>query len=149
MKSLVGTRYFWGGNVPTGIPEMESLYPDTISQEDQDDLMCRGVDCSGLLHFATDGITPHTTGELISFGKEIAKNLNSASEVQKLVKPLDMMVWRGHVIFVLDSNQVIESRHGFGVIISSLPKRYAEVFQLTQNDKKDLYIRRWHPNFLT
>lgn len=146
MKSLVGTRYFWGGNWAQGILQMKEMYPHFAQSEYQDDLLCKGVDCSGFLYQTTEGITPRNTSQLINYGKEIFVDLQSVSAVQEVVKPLDMLVWRGHVIMVLDSDQLIESYAGKGVIISPFKDRYSEILEKLQKENKTFYLRRWHPD---
>ncbi len=148
LKSVVGARYFWGGNWAEGIPEMSRLYPHLTAPEDQDDVGCKGVDCSGLLYQATNGFTPRNTGQLFTYGKELEVDQNSSSAVQEAVKPLDMMVWRGHVIFVLDRDNFIESVVGRGVIISDFKERYAYFLKKLCDEKKPFSLRRWHPHFL-
>lgn len=133
MQSLVGVRYFWGGNWAQGIPEMADFYPDI---EATDDLLCKGVDCSGLLYQATNGFTPRNTAQLFTYGQEIEL---------KNVKPLDMMVWKGHVLFVLNSSLCIESVAGQGVILSNFIERYTYFRDRLQIENKPFSLRRWHP----
>lgn len=137
LESSVGTRYFWGGNWRDGIPEMLNFYPhlQAAAPEDQDDALCRGLDCSGLLYQATDGITPRNTGQLILYGEEI-----SPHEFQ----PLDLIVWKGHVLIVFSQDLLIESRVGHGVVMSPFQERYAEVVKLTEAENKTLHFRRWY-----
>jgi cell wall-associated NlpC family hydrolase len=123
MESLIGTPYLWGGNWAQGLPQAPNL--------------CKGVDCSGLLYQATNGFTPRNTSELVHYGEEVFTK-----------KPLDMIVWKGHVIFILNEDQTIESLSGKGVIISSFKDRYAEVCEKLRAESKPFYLRRWHPDFL-
>jgi len=132
MKSLLGVRYFWGGHLPEGISAMRDLYPHL--PEESRDAICQGVDCSGLLYHASNGTTPRNTGDLIHFGKEVED-----------LKPLDMIVWKGHVIFVLDEDTVIESLIGRGVVLSPLKQRLAEALEIVKTQDKTLFYRRWHP----
>jgi len=131
MQSIVGTRYLWGGNWAQGIPELLQFFPHLTT----DDELYRGVDCSGLLFQASDGCTPRNTQELFHYGKEIPFET-------KRVQPLDMLVWPGHVLFILNEHQTIESRSGKGVVISSLDERVAEL----QKMKQLFSFRRWHPD---
>lgn len=140
MRSALGVRYFWGGNWIQGIPEMASFYPQLPPS---DDLICKGTDCSGLLYQATKGYTPRNTSDLLNYGQDLGLDPHDAASAQKVVKPLDMIVWNGHVIFVLDPEHTIESFLGHGVIISDFVERYT-FFQ-----DKNFSVRRWHPNFLT
>lgn len=139
MQSLLGARYFWGGNWAEGIPLMADLYPQLPLD---DDLLCRGVDCSGLLYQATGGFTPRNTAQLCNYGTRIEFDFEN-------VKPLDMMVWRGHVIFVLDHDSVIESALGKGVFVSDIKERVNFFQDKLRADSKPFFFRRWHPNFLT
>jgi hypothetical protein len=138
IEDRVGVRYFWGGNWHAGIPELLDFYPalKTAPQEDRDDAICRGLDCSGLLYQATSGYTPRNTSDLIHFGKEVA-----VEDIQ----PLDLLVWKGHVVIVRSPTTLIESRIGSGVVVSAFEKRYPEILSLLKTQNKQLYIRRWHP----
>lgn len=145
MEDRKGLRYFWGGNWHTGIPEMLDLYPhlQKASQEDQDDAVCRGLDCSGLLYQATNGLTPRNTSDLTKFGQELHLEL-----IQDGLKPLDLLVWNGHVIIVRSPTTLIESRINHGVVVSDVETRYAEIVQMLKQQNKTHYFRRWHPSQL-
>ena len=142
--SLVGTRYCWGGNC-LGVPEMLSFYPPRSSKIQQDDLILKGFDCSGLIYYATHGITPRNTSSWFSFGQEIPIAGKSHSELFPLLKPLDAILWKGHIIFVQDPFHVIESRVGKGVVVTPLQQRFLEIKQ----EERSFVIRRWHPDFLS
>ena len=138
MKKLEGVRYFWGGAYPYGIPNVLKFYPHIQDREDLADLICQGVDCSGLLYFATNGWTPRNTSNLISFGTNIP--LDSLQ-----LQPLDLIVWQGHVLIAVSCDTVIESRIDKGVFFSPFKTRFAEVQKITSEQKKDLFVRRWYP----
>ncbi|MBS0648414.1 MAG: hypothetical protein JSS10_04215 [Verrucomicrobia bacterium] len=148
MEHRVGLRYFWGGNWDVGISEILELYPhlQQANEEDQDDALCRGLDCSGLLYQATQGITPRNTSELIHFGKELSLHHLSLGQIQAELKPLDLLVWKGHVILVRSPTTLIESRIHQGVVVSDFETRYAEVIAMLKEQNKQLYFRRWHPS---
>jgi cell wall-associated NlpC family hydrolase len=141
IESRIGLRYFWGGNWASGIPEILEFYPflKNPSSEDSDDIICRGLDCSGILYQATNGYTPRNTSDLIHFGKEVSL---------EQIKPLDLLVWKGHVMIVQFPTTLIESRIGRGVVVSPFEQRYLEVLDLLKIQNKKLYIRRWHPDSL-
>ncbi len=150
MVKLVGLPYIWGGNWSAGIPALLALYPP--SDEISDDLRTlwalKGVDCSGLLYEATDGFTPRNTSELIHYGSPVLIENKSVTEIQKLVRPLDLIVWKGHVVIVVDSEKTIESRHLHGVVIAPLKDRLKEVLQTrtpknSWSDGNHFVIRRW------
>lgn len=110
LLSKVGKPYVWGGNWSDGIPKMKELYPAYKSY-------FAGVDCSGLLYEATRGYTPRNTSQI----------LDTTCDVKGAIKPLDVIVWKGHMIIALDSRRVIESREGSGVVISNLSQRLDSV----------------------
>lgn len=121
LESLLGLPYIWGGNYSEGALEFCSLYDTPWS--------LRGVDCSGLLYEATNGYTPRNTSQLIAFGEEV-QSLHD-------VKPLDILIWPGHVIIIYDRATTIESLYGRGVILSSLSDR------LSQISHQNFIIRRF------
>ena len=109
LKKSVGLPYLWGGNAKHGIPKIRKLYPSSKNLEEPL-LTLKGLDCSGLLYEAAEGLTPRNTSDLIGFGVKV----HSFSNLQ----PLDLLVWPGHVILVLDKKRSIESLAGNGVVIN-------------------------------
>jgi len=110
-----GTPYLWGGNVSKGVPQILLFYPPSEVPADREYLarwMLAGVDCSGLLYEATDGYTPRNTSQLVNYGTPVKIAGLSAEEIAERLKPLDLIVWSGHVMIVLDHEKVIESRPG-------------------------------------
>ena len=89
-----GTPYVWGGNVEPGVRSLNGP-------------AFRGVDCSGLLYEATDGFTPRNTSELVRFGRGVRVAGLSAAALAAELRPLDLLVWDGHVIIVLDGGRTI------------------------------------------
>ena len=165
LRRLVGEPYCWGGNYSPGIEKLLELYPLGDKAEDET-FMCRfrgkwaldGVDCSGMLYEATDGSTPRNTSELVNYGKAVAVAGLNAREIADRLKPLDLLVWNGHVVVVFDKDKVIESRprypdgHPGGVRIQRLLPRLEELLQtrmavddyLRDNtDKKRFVVRRF------
>lgn len=108
----VGARYIWGGNKLAGIPDMLTMYPPKkeLNTELTDKWSMHGVDCSGFLYEATGGYTPRNTGDLIKFGSGLTIAGQTAEQIKAQLKPLDLIVWRGHLMIVLDNNKTIESR---------------------------------------
>lgn len=147
LASLEGIRYFWGGNWPEGIPEILHLYPDLekLSHPDRADALCQGVDCSGLFYYATNGLIPRNTTQMVHYGINISYKNLSLEELQSHLKPLDWIVWRGHVVSLFSTDVIIESRIGKGVVFSSFKERWKEIVKLTTDQNKELFIRRWHP----
>lgn len=152
LKKHVGISYVWGGNF-LGIPQMLDFYPPSKALDEKTLITWtfQGLDCSGLLYLATDGCTPRNTSDLVTFGKSLSIKGKSPLEIQKLVKPLDIIVWKGHVVIVLNQEQVIESRAGFGVVITTLTSRLKEILDVHQRvplnrwaaDAMGFVINRW------
>lgn len=149
LETMVGVRYFWGGNWPKGI-NLLNLYPEPkkIGTADMADALCRGVDCSGLLYYVAMGCTPRNTSQLIDYGIGIPIHELDAEAISKIVNPLDLVVWRGHVMIVLPGNRLIESRIGKGVTISKFVPLMKETINTLKDQRKPFYIRRWHSEML-
>lgn len=161
LKESVGSPYVWGGNVPAGVPELTSLYYKNIKSADTRSLILAGLDCSGLLYNATGGITPRNTSQLITYGQGLTIADKSSSEIAAILQPLDLIVWNGHVIIVLDRHTVIESRlecgkpGNGGVVITPLLERLDEIMRTRQpanvwpkekKQSKIFVVRRWFNN---
>lgn len=158
-KSLLGARYIWGGNWPPGIPSLSHLHPprssfENLSTETREMWTLKGVDCSGLLYFLTDGYTPRQTSSLIHFGQGIPIEGMSIDAIARGLKPLDIIVWRGHVLVAIDQDTLIESINPKGVVAVDSRERLAEIREKKEaiNDsllcsENHFVIRRWHPQF--
>ena len=163
MKDMVGYRYTWGGNYHNGLQKVPSDY---ISNEDTDmikeRLLFKGVDCSGLLYEATGAYTPRNTSGLVKFGEPVEIAGKSVDKIIEQIEPLDIIVWRGHTMIILDNENLIESREDYekdiegcqgGVRIRPLKVVLNEVLtdRVAVNDyddeapvkKKKFVIRRW------
>lgn len=159
MAAHQGLPYFWGGNVARGIPEMLDYYPPArqLSPEREGMWALYGLDCSGLLYEATNGATPRNTSELISYGDPVAIEGLSAAQIAAKLQPLDLIVWKGHVIIVYDQNRTIESclscSPGGGVTIRNLRDVLSEVMAKRKavnqyparstSGEKHFVVRRW------
>ncbi len=133
MKEKIGAPYVWGGNWSHGIPELLTYYPPKGEIDEATRILwtMQGVDCSGLLYEASEGATPRNTSELLSFGNPVP--------IGEPMRPLDMILYPGHVIFVLDETTTIESKHPFGVIYRNLEERLKEI------NKERNRINKWTP----
>ena len=134
MKSTVGLPYIWGGNYSKGIPEWKEFYPpqNKLSPFEEAHWTFHGLDCSGLLYEATEGYTPRNTKEMMTYGKEV-----SVDEI----KPLDLILYPGHVVIALGNNETIESQHSSGgVVIRPLDERLSKI-------SGPYILRRFHPAF--
>jgi cell wall-associated NlpC family hydrolase len=166
LLSAEGSRYIWGGNVKAGIPQLLSFYPphSPLHPDIRDQWILKGVDCSGLLYEATGGYTPRNSSSLLTFGKPLnIANLRS-DQIINAVEPLDIIVWEGHVIIILDRDRAIESRLDYDTRqegnqggVKVRPLKY--VLDETMRDhvpvddygkdraggKKKFVVRRWYP----
>lgn len=131
MHSLLGTPYVWGGNWSTGIPKLLELYPPqgSLSPRMKTLWTLSGIDCSGLLFQTTRGLTPRNTSQLIRFGIGLKINNLKVHELERMVEPLDMILYRGHVLYVLNATTTIESKSPYGVILRDLRERLEEIGQ--------------------
>lgn len=159
MVSRQGLRYVWGGNVAQGVTEMFRFYPPSqkIAPESESMWALQGLDCSGLLYEATNGSTPRNTSDLIYFGKPVTIEGLSPTQIAAKLKPLDLIVWKGHVIIVLDQDRTIESCIGCsptgGVTIRNLRAVLEEIMRTrtatndypaqTAPHEKPFVVRRW------
>ncbi len=165
MLAAQGSRYVWGGNVREGIPRLLSFYPPAsglhLSPAIADLWQLRGVDCSGLLYEATGGFTPRNTSALVAYGAPVPIKGLETEQIIRKVEPLDLIVWQGHVMIILDRERVIESRldchgNGGGVRVRSLREALGDIRKSripldnipTAADRgvKGFVIRRWFAN---
>ena len=153
MASMKGHPYMWGGNYVDGIRQLPEFYPPSgkISPKMLSLWRLEGVDCSGLIYQASGGYTPRNTSSMLFFGERVEILGLSAEEIALKVKPLDLIVWQGHVVIVLSSDTTIESTHPEGVIVSALVPRLKKIMAErtpanihSKNSKKTFVIRRWH-----
>ncbi len=158
MANSQGLPYVWGGNISRGIPEMLQFYPPAqrIAPEVENMWALHGLDCSGLLYEAADGMTPRNTSDLISFGKPVAIAELTAKQIAKKLLPLDLITWKGHVIIVLDQTHTIESCMGcsanggvtirdLNAVIKQVMSTRAPVNRYPKNSaQKSFVVRRWY-----
>jgi cell wall-associated NlpC family hydrolase len=130
-----------------------------MRKEEQDRFLLAGLDCSGLLYQATGGWTPRNTAQLLLFGEAVDIAGKSSREIATVLQPLDLIVWNGHVIIVLDQQTAIESRlecgkpGNGGVKMTPLSQRLAEIARTRRpvnswpkgSKQNDLFVvRRWY-----
>jgi cell wall-associated NlpC family hydrolase len=162
LLSAVGSRYVWGGNRRRGIPELLRFYPPRnardLTGESRELWQLRGVDCSGLLYEATAGSTPRNTSALTRFGRGVPIAGLGAAEIASRLEPLDLIVWNGHVLIVIDRTRVIESRLACGaaggVAITPLSERLSQIMKTRQPvddytgngeaGRQTFVVRRWY-----
>jgi len=105
-----------------------------------------------LIYQASNGYTPRNTSSLVSFGKTIPIAGLSPAGIASQLKPLDLIVWKGHVVIALGTETAIESTNPEGVIISDLRTRLSSIMKERTpvnnwKDKSDksFVARRWYP----
>ncbi|MEI6827534.1 MAG: hypothetical protein WCK54_18215 [Desulfuromonadales bacterium] len=159
LTAAVGSRYVWGGNVLGGVPELSAWFYKGIREEERGRLTLAGLDCSGLLYQATGGWTPRNTAQLLMYGQGVDIAGKSSRDISNVLLPLDLIVWNGHVIIVLDQQTAIESRlvcgkpGNGGVVMTPLSLRIAEIMRTRHpvnswpsgTIQKNIFIvRRWY-----
>jgi hypothetical protein len=159
LKASLGFPYVWGGNVQGGVAELiELFYGGEVPVTARRQLTLAGLDCSGLLYQATGGWTPRNTSQLVSYGRAVPVAGRPAEVISKLLEPLDLIIWNGHVIIVLDRETTIESRlecykKGIGgVVTTPLQKRLTEIMRTRKpadiwpqagKQRNVFVVRRW------
>ena len=159
LQAAVGSPYVWGGNSMTGVLELGAWFYKEIQEHDRTRLTLAGLDCSGLLYHATGGWTPRNTSQLITFGQGVTISGKQPPEIAALLQPLDLIVWNGHVIIVLDRQTVIESRlecgkpGNGGVLKTPLSQRISEIMRTRipanawpfgEKHQNVFVVRRWY-----
>ena len=159
-----GSRYVWGGNFRAGIPQLLFFYPpasgSSLSDSTREMWQLAGVDCSGLIYEATNGFTPRNTSSLVEYGRTVPIAGLDPMKIVERLEPLDLIVWSGHVLIVLDRERLIESRldsggNGGGVRVRPLRDALIELLKgrvpldefpsATARGVKGFVIRRWYP----
>jgi len=145
--------YVWGANNVKGIEKMLVYYPPSGKLNSEDELTweMKGLDCSGLIYEATNAYSPRNTHQLVNFGNPVEIKGLSASHIKSKLKPLDIIVWKGHVIVVYDENTTIESSHSAnGVVKKDLLSALNKIMQKrspenkwNDSNKNSFVIRRW------
>ncbi len=159
LKASVGKPYVWGGNAVDGVPELAAWFYKDSGAEDGGRHVLAGLDCSGLLYHASGGWTPRNTSHLTAFGQGVAVAGKRSTEIAALLQPLDIIVWNGHVIIVLDHLTAIESRlecgksGNGGVVMTPLLQRIAAVMRTRRpvdtwqngtESRNTFVVRRWY-----
>jgi hypothetical protein len=159
LRASMGSPYVWGGNLQGGVAELTGFfYGGALPTPAQRRLTLAGLDCSGLLYQATGGWTPRNTSQLVSYGRGVPVEGKKPDEIAGMLEPLDLIVWHGHVLVVLDRQTVIESRlecgkkGNGGVMTTVLKQRLTEIMQTRRpvdswpsaGKQRDVFVvRRW------
>ena len=112
LKLQVWHQYIRWGVMPTWVPELSQYYNPIINLPYyvENKLILKWFDCSWLLHYSTNWFTPRNTGGLIVFWTWLHIAWLNSDDIMKLLKPLDIIVWKWHVMIVIDEENLIESR---------------------------------------
>lgn len=142
LQNSLGLPYIWGGNWGKGIPEILSFYHSSpIDPKMHAQWILQGLDCSGLLYEATQGYTPRNTSDLLHFGNPILIENKQIKTIVAELLPLDLIIWKGHVIIVFDDNQVIESVQGrHGVVLTDLKTRLEQILFQEKRTPRNSWI---------
>jgi len=159
LKASIGSPYVWGGNLQDGVVELLDLfYGGRVPAAAKRQLSLAGLDCSGLLYQATGGWTPRNTSQLVLFGKALPVAGKSPEDLAAGLEPLDLIVWNGHVLIVIDRETIIESRLECGkpgrggVVTTPLGQRVREIMRTRRpvdhwpaaGKQRDVFVvRRW------
>jgi cell wall-associated NlpC family hydrolase len=159
LQESVGSSYVWGGNILEGVPELAEWWYGDLTGHDRQRITLAGLDCSGLLYRASGGWTPRNSSQLLTYGRPLAVAHATTEQIASTLQPLDLIVWDGHVVIVLDRERTIESilecsRPGKGgVVIRPLIQRLKELMRSRtpldrwpQDGKKhtSFVVRRWY-----
>lgn len=111
--------YVWGANNINGVDKMLEFYKPNgnIKPKVFNHWCMKGLDCSGLIYEATNGYTPRNTHQMVGYGEGIKIEGKSSYKIAELLEPLDMIVWKGHVIYVYDKNTTIQSAQSEGGVV--------------------------------
>jgi hypothetical protein len=155
LDNAVGEKYCWGGDYIGGIDKLLEYYSPkgNISDDLKYKWTLRGCDCSGLMYQATNGYTERNTSKLINYGDAVEIAGLSAEEIAAKVKPLDMMVWNGHVIYVYDEKTSIQSGLSKGGVVKldlletirHIMKSRKPVNDYDNAKGERFVVRRWYP----
>jgi len=104
------------------------------------------------MYEATNGFTPRNTSKLVEYGEPVDIAGLSAEEIAAKLKPFDMMVWNGHVIYVYDENTAIQSSLSKGGVVKTdligtlhgLLKTRKAVNNYNDSGKARFVVRHWY-----
>jgi hypothetical protein len=150
LLASLGRPYVWGGNLRDGVERLGELYPEANT--------LAGVDCSGLLYEATDGYTARNSSHLTAFGAPVPVAGLTPEGIAHRLRPLDLIVYKGHVMVVLDHDRIIQStmgcQGGGGVTVSPLIETLRHLMKSRKPrdeypkgvaGNKAFVVRRWFP----
>lgn len=149
LKAMEGYPYEYGGSIANGVYKFESMYGIKGLQEKWKP---KGLDCSGLIYQATNGLIPRSSNEIVEFGDGLDIEGKNLGEIIEMLEPLDIIGYPGHVFIVIDKINIIESSPKKGVRIlpiesriKTLMKDRRPVNDIKGQDKNKIFVvRRWY-----
>lgn len=105
--------YVWGGMNLDGCPMVLDEYVfDFDTDLEMRKAIGAGFDCSGMIYSAHKNPNgPRNTSQMVMAGRSIDIEGKSFDEILSIIQPLDIIVWRGHVlIFLRDDGTCVDSR---------------------------------------
>lgn len=163
LKRALGMPYLWGGNIFSGLESWNTLYPifRPLPKDVLDIKKGIGFDCSGLINWASankmkDGTIyptiPRNSSDMIrdSFGEVIKIEGMDVYEIDRKLKPLDLILYKGHVIIVLDERYMIESMERRGVLKTGRIDRLKKLVEKKKPidravcGRKNFLVKRWY-----
>ena len=156
-----GVPYCWGCNFAAGVPSLRKEHRLTPRQLARYPWDFAGLDCSGILYEATGGATPRDTLGLLVYGEPVrVQSRKTVDRISALLKPLDLIIWQGHMLIVLENGFVVESANRYRrqfvskTIKSPLATRLAEVLRQRRpvnnyydrrfSSQTRFVVRRWY-----
>ncbi len=149
-----GRPYLWGGNLGDPLLYMEQWYPSPLPLSPYETMIktFHGIDCSGLIYFASNGFTPRNTAQMVNYGRQVSIAKGDLSDWH--LQPLDLIIDLGHVAIVIDSSWSIQSKEKTGVflirtkdLIDSLLRKKKPKNEWDDSIKESIFIiRRWIEN---
>lgn len=118
LLELLDTPYLFGGTSEQGsvrqrdvLLELGAFAAEDFEHAELDRIArSHGVDCSGLLNAATDGFFIGDSRDTVQLGPVVAiREGTSADEVARMLEPLDVLVWKGHMVVALGDGRIIQS----------------------------------------
>ena len=149
LKAMEGYPYEYGGSIANGVYKFEQMYDIKGLKEKWKP---KGLDCSGLIYQATNGLTPRTSNALTEFGEGLDIEDKELDEIIGMIEPLDIIGYPGHVLIAVDKNSVMESSPKKGVRILQIETRLKQLMKDREpvndvsgkNKNKIFVIRRWY-----
>lgn len=118
LLELLGTPYLFGGTSERGSPRQRQVLVELGAFEERDldhpelDRIARahGIDCSGLLNAATEGFFIGDSRDTVHLGPVLdLREGTPPDEVARMLEPLDVIVWQGHMVIAMGDGRIIQS----------------------------------------